>query len=234
MVVRKDVLPKPGNEGHRGRLRQKQLEGKLTDLEFLENQLCFFFKRKDQKPLARMLMQKYGTYHRVLAAPYEDLLTVSGVGKTTALYIKSLYESALRDFQTWASENPIFYDQNRMENYCRQLLLGKVKEEFWAMYLTKNMRLICCENHTQGTTDYVSTYPNEILIRAASLGARSVVVLHNHPDGNIHFSTEDRMLTQDIFSRLKAANIQLLDHYLLAGDLLYSSKGFDWFGPKRD
>ena len=55
--------------GHRERLRQKFLDGHLADYELLELLLSFAIPRRDVRPLARGLMQKFGGLYPIITAP---------------------------------------------------------------------------------------------------------------------------------------------------------------------
>jgi DNA repair protein RadC len=108
------------------------------------------------------------------------------------------------------------------------VLLNKKQEEFHVLYLDINRRLMIDDTHAVGTMDSVSAYPREILKRALYLNARFVVLLHNHPDGNNNFSTSDIELTMKIKEKLNVDGIEVIDHFLLAGDMLYSAKDLHW------
>ena len=59
--------------GHRDRLRAKFLNGHLADYEKLELLLAYAIPRRDVRPLARSLIQKFGGVYRVFTAPIADL-----------------------------------------------------------------------------------------------------------------------------------------------------------------
>jgi len=75
-------FPSTGPQGHRGRMREKLLErgpDALADYELLEMLLFFAFKTGDTKPLAKSLINRYGSFAAVLAAPPRELLEARGL-----------------------------------------------------------------------------------------------------------------------------------------------------------
>jgi DNA repair protein RadC len=72
------------NEGHRSRLRQRfeksGFEG-FHDYEILELLLTYAIPRKDTKPIAKELIQKFKTIQKVLDAPVEKIREVDGMGE---------------------------------------------------------------------------------------------------------------------------------------------------------
>lgn len=78
-------------EGHRSRLRTMFAEGDksvLTDETLLELLLTYAIPRKDVQPLAKALLKKYGCIDRLLQAELNELSSVKGVGKQTAIMLK--------------------------------------------------------------------------------------------------------------------------------------------------
>lgn len=67
--------------GHRERLRQKFLDGRLADYELLELLLGYAIPRRDVRPLARMLIAQFGGVGAVLAAPVDKLTRIPGMGR---------------------------------------------------------------------------------------------------------------------------------------------------------
>ena len=82
--------------GHRARLRRRFAAdpAALSDVELLELILTFAIPRLDVAPQARALLDRFGSPAGILAAPYEELLEVSGIGEGTALFLRALGGSA--------------------------------------------------------------------------------------------------------------------------------------------
>ena len=108
-------------QGHRARLRNKILTGKadlLEDYEILELILMYAIPRKDVKPLAKNLIERFGSLGNVVSAPLSDLLEVSGVKESTAALLKSLQEVSLRLLKKETQKDTILDSWEKVENYC--------------------------------------------------------------------------------------------------------------------
>ena len=195
---------KPANDkkyffGHRERLREKFLEGKLANYELLELLLSYAILRIDVKPIVKRLLAKFGTVHKVLAASVSDLTEI--VSRKTAIFIKAVYEMIILDYREDLKEQSILNDSKKLDNYCRMLLMDKKTEEFHILYLDDEYRLIKEEQHAIGTHDNVAI-----------------------TNGCQFFSEEDIRLTNEIKKIFHAVDIIVLDHFLVADNCVFSAK----------
>ncbi len=212
------------HEGHRERLRQKFLADKLADYELLELLLSFVIPRRDVRPLARGLMKQFGGLYQIITAPIESLIEFKGIGQNTAIFIKAIHKIMVAGYKSNLDNVTIFHNEKILTNYCLLLMSGKTKEEIHILYLDGYMRLLADDLHSMGTVDWAAAYPREILKRALELNAKSIVILHNHPTPNTSFSTEDIDLTERIKSLLATVDIEIHDHYLVSGGIVYSAR----------
>lgn len=210
--------------GHRERLRKKFSDGKLVDYELLELLLTYAIPRCDVRPLAHQLMENYGTLYNIITAPIESLMKNKGVKENTAVFIKSIHEIMKRGAKDYLQTKPIFHDYQKLAEYCKVMLYGKQIEEFHILYLDSEYKLLSDDLHSSGTIDWAAVYPREILKRALDLNAASIVMLHNHPQSMSSFSTDDIEITTELKNILKTVNIDLFDHLLVSGNIVYSAK----------
>lgn len=217
-------VDKDFHTGHRERLRQKFIDGKISENELFELLLSFVIPRRDVRPLARGMMAKYGSLHHILISSVEELESNKGIGHNTAIFIKTIHETMVLGYRAQMRDQPIFHNPKILANYCNMLLGGKHVEECHILYLDENRQLLLDETHSVGTTDCAAVYPREILKRALNLNARAVVMLHNHPTPCISFSTPDVEITLQVQAILAPLNIELMDHYVVSGGIVYSAR----------
>lgn len=210
--------------GHRERLRQKFLDNKLADYEKLELLLGFVIPRRDVRPLARGLLAKFGGISQILTAPIEKLTEYKGIGKNTAIFIKLIHSIMISGYKAHLDETPAFHDDKILANYCKLLLSGKNVEEFHVLYFDSRMHLLADDLHSVGTIDWTAVYPREIVKRALDVNAKYVLLLHNHPTPNTSFSSDDIRLTTQVQEVLKPLDIDLYDHYVVSGGIVYSAR----------
>jgi DNA repair protein RadC len=88
---------KPHYLDHRKRLRERfsktGFEG-FKDYESLELVLTYAIPRKDVKPIAKSLIERFGDFQGALDAPMEELAGVNGIGEYAAIFLKLLKSSA--------------------------------------------------------------------------------------------------------------------------------------------
>lgn len=62
----------------------------------------------------------------------------------------------------------------------------------------------------------------EVVKRALYHNAAAVIFAHNHPSGNINASRADRTVTKKLIEALHYIDIQVLDHFIVAGSEICS------------
>ena len=66
-----------------------------------------------------------------------------------------------------------------------------------------------------GTINHVPVYPKEILKKALDENASKVILVHNHPSGDIQPSVDDVRTTESIATLLSYSDIELIDHLIV-------------------
>ena len=220
-------------QGHRARLREKFLSGKLAEYEILELLLTYAIPRRDVRALSRQLYKKYRNLYQLLSAPMESLMQNKGVKENTATFFKIIHKLMELEYKCVLDSAPIFYDYTKLENYCKLIVGGKPIEEFHVLYLDGQYKLLEDQLHSTGTIDWAAVYVREIVKSALNLNAKNVVLLHNHPTPYVSFSEQDIQITQEIESALVKLDIGLYDHLLVSGDVVYSARNMNLLNYKR-
>lgn len=217
--------------GHRERLKERLLDGKLVSYEKLELLLTYAIPRRDVRPLARALIARFGNVYLVMSASVPDLMSVPGVGRSAAILIKLMHELFIVSHTEQITEGKILSDPAVIHAYCRRILTGKPVEELHILYLGPHQRLLLDETHSVGTIDYSDAYPREIARKALSLNSVSIIIAHNHPVSDNTFSRDDINLTKMLEAQLSIFNISLHDHYLVTGSgNVISYRNCPWAG----
>jgi len=204
--------------GHRARLRQRLIAGgseALPDYELLEVLLFAGNPRGDTKPLAKDLLQRFGSLAEVLSADSDDLLTVPGLGEAGVAALKSVREAALRLSRAELQARPILGSWDKLIEYCTATIAyGKV-EEFHLLFLDRKNMLIAHERQQRGTIDHTPVYPREVVKRALDLGASALILVHNHPSGDPTPSKADVTMTRDIIKAAAPLGVTVHDHLVI-------------------
>lgn len=210
---------KPHYAGHRGRLRERFLIGgadALQDYELLELLLFMAIPRRDVKPLAKTLLQKFGSLPELMSAPHNALSRIDGISDNTATAIKAVTAIAHRMMKQDLMQKPILNNWTRLMDYCHMTMAHETKEHFRILFLNKKNMLIADEIQGSGTVDHTPAYPREIMKRSLELGATALILLHNHPSGDPKPSKADIEMTNMIIEAAKPFDITIHDHVIIA------------------
>lgn len=219
------VQKKPHYTGHRKRLRERFLktEGNgLADYELLEMLLFSSKPRGDVKPLAKELVNEFGSLAKALSASRDELAKVKGMGDTAIASLKAVREAAIRMLGAEITEKPILQSWKAVLDYCRAAMSFNKTEQFRIFFLDKKNKLISDELQQQGTIDHTPVYPREVVKRALELGASSLILVHNHPSGDPTPSKADVKMTEQIVQAAAALGVSIHDHLIIAGKKHYS------------
>jgi DNA repair protein RadC len=223
-----DKKPKPHYHGHRQRLRTRFLDAggdALPDYELLELMLFASNPRGDTKPLAKALIERFGSFQRVLSAPPQQLAEVKGLKEAGIVAIKTAQAAALRLAKAEAMERPVMASWNKVLDCCRASMAYETRESFRLLFLDRKNRLIADEVQQRGTIDHTPVYPREVVGRALELGAAAFIMVHNHPSGDATPSRADIEMTEAVKSAAEKLGIALHDHIVIGADNHASMKG---------
>lgn len=209
---------KPHYTGHRDRLRARFLASpdSLPDYELLELILFMAIPRKDVKPIAKILIDRFGNINGVLNASFQDLQGVMGISENTAIALKAIQATGLRLMKQEIMERPIFTNWQRLLDYCQASMAHETKENFRLLFLNKKNELIADEVQQTGTVDFTPAYPREIMKRALELGATAIILVHNHPSGDLTPSQADIDMTKQVIIAAKPFDITIHDHLIVS------------------
>ncbi len=213
--------------GHRGRIKERLLNshpGQLADYEILEILLCMSQPRKDMKPLAKQLIREFGSLAHVLCAKMDDLKQISGIGISILSGFRVVHEAASRLIKDSFVNNPILQSWDGLINYCKATMSHLNIEQFRVVYLDQKNMVIADIVQNEGTIDHVNIYPREIIKKALYLDASSIILVHNHPSGNLKPSKEDLGLTKEVIKACNGVNILVHDHIIISEKGYYSLK----------
>src|ERR1041384_8524355 len=218
----------PHYHGHRERLRARFREAgseALADYEMLELILFRAIPQRDVKPLAKTLLQRFGSFAEVLSAPPERLKEVGGLGEAAVTEFKIVAAAAQRLAKGQVKKRPVLSSWNSVLDYCRAAQAFAEKEQFRILFLDKRNQLIADEVQQQGTIDHTPVYPREGVKRALSLSATALILVHNHPSGDPAPSRADIVMTEAIVEVAKPLGITVHDHIIVGKDGHSSLKG---------
>ncbi len=217
----------PHYHGHRERLRSRLREAgaaALADYELLELVLFRAIPRRDVKPLAKALIERFGSFAETIAAQPQRLAQ-AGMSDGAIAEFKLIEAAAQRFAKGIAKKRLAMGSWSEVVDYCRTSMAFEGREFFRILFLDKKNGLIADEIQGSGTVDHTPVYPREVMRRALELSATAIVLVHNHPSGDPAPSTQDVKMTLDIMAIGKPLGVTVHDHIIVGRDGHASLKG---------
>ncbi|MDH3658803.1 MAG: DNA repair protein RadC [Alphaproteobacteria bacterium] len=232
----------PHYHGHRQRLRERFRESDgegMPDYELLELLLFFSIRYIDVKPLAKRLLEEFGSLGGVLAAApkrleaamFADDLEKADRIRTdcdfTITHLKAMQRMLQRVLAEDVKARPVISSWQALLDYLKVALGHEPIEQFRVLFLDKKNILIRDEVQQRGTVDHTPLYPREIAKRALELGASAIIMVHNHPSGDPTPSRADIEMTKQVEAALAPIRVALHDHLIIGKDrhLSFKSEG---------
>ena len=216
---------------HRKRLRARFMDGgaaAMPDYELLELVLFRAIPRQDVKPLARLLLDTFGDFNRVVSASPTRLVALNGVGDAVVQELKIVEAAAQRLMRAKVMHRPVLSSWDALLDYCHTAMAHRETEQFRILYLDRKNVLIADEEQARGTVDHVPVYPREVVKRALELNASALILVHNHPSGDPTPSDGDISMTTQVQDAATVLGITLHDHLIIgkSRELSFRAKGY--------
>lgn len=219
---------KPHYHGHRERMRAKFARAgaaAMAEYEILEMLLYRSIRQGDTKPVAKRLIEEFGSLSEVLSAPVARLTEINGVGEAIALDLKLVQAAGALLASGSIRERPLLTSWTKVLDYCRATMAFEDREMFRILFLDKKNRLIKDEIQQVGTVDHTPVYPREVAKRALELSATAIILVHNHPSGDPTPSRADIDMTKVIVDVLNPLGVTVHDHIIIGREGHASMKG---------
>ncbi|WP_298259471.1 DNA repair protein RadC [uncultured Litoreibacter sp.] len=219
------AAPEAEQHGHRQRVRDRFLRigGEATpEMELLELVLYRAIPRREVRSLARRLLATFGDFNGVISASSNRLSSVQGVGSCVIRELKIVEAAAQTMARTKVMHRDVLSTWDALLAYCRTKMAHMDREQFRVLFLDRRNRLVADEALQTGTVNHVPVYPREVLKRALELNASALILVHNHPSGDVTPSDEDIAMTRQVQSGADALGVVLHDHLIVGGAGNYS------------
>ncbi len=205
-------------EEHRSRLRARLLTAgpdALADHEMLEIVLFLAILRRDTKPIAYRLIERFGSFANAIAAPMRELVAVDGMGEASAAALKIVHAAAVRLARAEVVGRPVLSHWDSLMDYLNAVLARERVEQFRILFLDNKNRLVADEAQARGTVNHTPVYPREVVKRALELNASAIILVHNHPSGDPTPSRDDIVMTQQITEAAQTVSVVVHDHVIV-------------------
>lgn len=211
--------PESIHAGHRQRMQEVFVKSGMdgfSDVQVLEYLLGYALARVDTNVLAHRLLDEFGSLYRVFEAPLEQLVRVPGIGMRTACLLRftaSLWNRV--ELSKYQSER--YFRTTKVINAYLTAQIGDYREErAFLLCLDSNCKMVDFRELSRGSVNSVNVPYRKVVEAALMSNASSVVLAHNHINGNPLPSVEDIEYTRGLHRALKLVNVALVDHVVVS------------------
>ncbi len=216
------------HDGHRQRLLEKVATNPqaLADHELLEAILFYSLPRIDTNPLAHKLFKTFGSVDALINASYDELASVNGVGKSTAILL-----TAIGEFKNRAkNQNRQCLQLNNFENLKKELFsefFGQNKECCVFIMLDANFKRKCQLVYTDLDKFSVGVDVNEVVTALAMFKPTYAILAHNHQGKSCEPSKDDDLATDNLNVICRLHGVRLIEHVIFKSENEYYSYRFE-------
>ncbi|HEX4919053.1 MAG TPA: DNA repair protein RadC [Limnobacter sp.] len=215
----------PKHDRPRERLIQQGAES-LSDAELLAIFLRTGLPGKSAVELARDMIVQFGGLQNLNRVSLEDWLKVRGLGQAKYAQLRACLEMAKRCLSHELQDKQLnLNDPSALERFVRAHIGLSQVENFLAIALDSQLKVLAHKVLFQGTVNKTAVYPREILKFAIAHNAPRIMVAHNHPSDHCHPSAADDRLTRQLHEALALVDIELVDHLVIGPSGAYSYRG---------
>ena len=173
--------------------------------------------------LAKKLLREFKSLEALSNASLEEIQQTPGIGPAKAVTLLAAFQ-LYRNLQKQKAENEIvsFRNPDQVAKIYQPVLGSFTKESFFVILLNSAMKRILDFEVSRGTLDASLVHPREVFNLAVRNLAKGIIVMHNHPSGELRPSEEDIKTTERLVQSGKILEIPVYDHLIISEDNYYS------------
>lgn len=193
----------------------------LTDEELLAIILRSGTKDKNVLSIAREIIYDIGL-DNIDDSTLNKLKEIKGVGEVKALTLLAAIELGKRSLTKEEKSKKVIKSSNDAFKYFKNEVEDSNQEKLLAIFLNTKKQVINSKIIFIGTANQSLVHPRDIFREAINYNAISIIIMHNHPTGEIKPSMEDDIFTTKLVSTGKTIGILVIDHLIIGHNKYYS------------
>lgn len=197
--------------------------GALSDKEIIAILLRTGYKGKSVMELAEELTNNGRLYNELIhMTTVKEFQQIKGLGGQKSTAILAAIELGRRLAKKLANTKKNIETPEDVYKMLAPDLRDAVEEHFYLIAVNNRSGVLGVKEISKGTLDWTAVHPREIYKQAILFNASKIIVVHNHPSGDIKPSMDDRKITKQLKDAGNIIGIPLLDHIIIGGDNFYS------------
>lgn len=212
------------HQGHRQRAIEKLFKNPkgLAEHEILEIILFSVIPRRDTNAIAHRLLKTFGNMSKIFSASAEELISVEGVGKSTAGHLLAIGQVIEIIKDKPSKDNSVWYSAHTKRKELIEMFIGERDEKCVLILLNERRKKITQFEYEDKHGDTVTAEIPEIARAFALHKPKYAIIAHNHPSFNPNPSEQDDLATMKINLLCAMHGVILTDHVIVSGETIYS------------
>ncbi|UII23461.1 RadC family protein [Fulvivirga ligni] len=169
-----------------------------------------------------ILNQSGNDLNQLAKLSVKDLMKFKGIGEAKAISIVSALELGRRRKDTEPQKKPQITSSEDAYKIISPELLDNRHEEFWILLLNRRNMVIKKQLISSGGVTGTVADPKIIFKSALEELACGIILVHNHPSGNLKPSQQDIHLTKKMTEGGRVLEIPVLDHIIFTDNGYFS------------
>jgi len=195
----------------------------LTDAELIAILIGSGSRNETAVELSKRILHHYDNdFNKLGKASIIELSNFKGIGDAKAISIIAALEIGRRRNETESKAPDIIGFSKDAYNIIRRHLVDLNHEEFWIILTGRGNKVLGKELVSKGGFSEVLIDIKVVFSAALQHKANGIILVHNHPSGNLKPSHEDIMLTKRIADAGKILDIRVTDHLIITDKGYYS------------
>lgn len=194
----------------------------LSNAELIAILIGSGYKDKSAVDVAKEILKSVdNNFNQLSKLALTDLMKVKGIGEAKAVTIIAAIEIGARRVSETVdkklkitSSKPVFDYFNHLSDLST--------EEFWVLLLSRSNEVIGSEQISSGGVSGTVVDPKVVFKKALDKFASGIILVHNHPSGNLKPSGADLKITEKIKEAGNLLEINVLDHIIVANRNYFS------------
>jgi len=151
----------------------------------------------------------------------EDLCKFNGIGEAKAIRLLATFELGRRRSQQ-INANFILNTSEKAYDFFKSYFADLQTEEFHIALFNQRNKWMKTVLISKGGINSTVVDIRLIFKAAMDIYATKIILIHNHPSGNLEPSMQDNLLTERIVSMGKMLEINVIDHLIITNNGYFS------------
>ena len=207
------------------RPREKLLkygEHALSNVELLAILIRTGTTGKSAIDLGRELLNKFKSLRSMSGVDISEFKEIVGLKDAKIAQIKASIELGRRMMSEEKAFHGVVKSSADVVDFLMPLMRDLKREHFKIILLDKGNSISEVIDIDIGTVDRVNPSVRDILMTALKYQSPSMILVHNHPSGNIKPSEADKRLTKDMVKAALAMELRIFDHLIIGENSYFS------------